>query len=186
MNLVLAPARRTSWRPSPAAWRCATAVVTDVTSQPVRPRSSVPPSTSTAVSTSCGQCRDLHRGEFAGGDLSGFLRLIDTNVGGVVRTVYAALEHMVRPGPATSSSPARSRATRRSTGSPSTARPSTPCTADPRPAASSWGPASGWRGGAGMVLNDLWNVSGDEEVAAGVAAGAGLRSETWPTRSSTC
>ena len=28
-----------------------------------------------------------------------------------------------------------------------------------------------------MVLNDLWNVSGDEEVAAGVAAGTGLRSE---------
>jgi ribitol 2-dehydrogenase len=39
---------------------------------------------------------------------------------------------------------------------------------------------SGVRVGAvapGMVLNDLWNVSGDEEVAAGVAAGAGLRSE---------
>ena len=158
----------------------ATAVVTDVTSQA---------STAALIRTAV----DLHGGidvvvanagiyiggEFAGGDLSGFLRLIDTNVGGVVRTVYAALEHMVPAGAGdiviTSSisghqaiywEPVYSASKHAVHGLTHALRRQLV--------------GSGVRVGAvapGMVLNDLWNVSGDEEVAAGVAAGAGLRSE---------
>ena len=114
-----------------------------------------------------------------GGDLSAFLRLIDTNVGGVVRTVYAALEHMVPAGAGdiviTSSisghqaiywEPVYSASKHAVHGLTHALRRQLV--------------GSGVRVGAvapGMVLNDLWNVSGDEEVAAGVAAGAGLRSE---------
>ena len=101
-------------------------------------------------------------GEFAGGDLSGFLRLIDTNVGGVVRTVYAALEHMVPAGAGdiviTSSISGHQ--------------------------AIYWEPVySASKHAVHGLTHALrrqlvgWNVSGDEEVAAGVAAGAGLRSE---------
>ena len=158
----------------------ATSVVTDVTSQA---------STAALIRTAV----DLHGGidvvvanagiyiggEFAGGDLSGFLRLIDTNVGGVVRTVYAALEHMVPAGAGdiviTSSisghqaiywEPVYSASKHAVHGLTHALRRQLV--------------GSGVRVGAvapGMVLNDLWNVSGDEEVAAGVAAGAGLRSE---------
>jgi ribitol 2-dehydrogenase len=118
-------------------------------------------------------------GDFAGGDLHQFLRLIDTNVGGVIRTVHAALEHMVPAGTGdiviTSSISGHQ--------------------------AIYWEPVytaskhalqalthalrrqlvgTGVRVGAvapGMVLNDLWKVSGDAAVEAGVAAGTGLRSE---------
>jgi ribitol 2-dehydrogenase len=158
----------------------ATAVVTDVTSQA---------STAALIRAAV----DLHGGidvvvanagiyiggEFAGGDLSGFLQLIDTNVGGVVRTVYAALEHMVPAGAGdiviTSSisghqaiywEPVYSASKHAVHGLTHALRRQLV--------------GSGVRVGAvapGMVLNDLWNVSGDEEVAAGVAAGAGLRSE---------
>jgi ribitol 2-dehydrogenase len=158
----------------------ATAVVTDVTSQS---------STAALIRTAV----DLHGGidvvvanagiyiggEFAGGDLSAFLRLIDTNVGGVVRTVYAALEHMVPAGAGdiviTSSisghqaiywEPVYSASKHAVHGLTHALRRQLV--------------GSGVRVGAvapGMVLNDLWNVSGDEEVAVGVAAGAGLRSE---------
>ncbi len=158
----------------------ATAVVTDVTSQA---------STAALIAAAV----DLHGGidvvvanagiyiggEFAGGDLCGFLHLIDTNVGGVVRTVYAALEHMLPAGTGdiviTSSisghqaiywEPVYSASKHAVQGLAHALRRQLV--------------GSGIRVGAvapGMVLNDLWNVSGDEEVAAGVAAGAGLRSE---------
>lgn len=157
----------------------ATAVVTDVTSQA---------STAALIAAAV----DLHGGidvvvanagiyiggEFAGGDLCGFLHLIDTNVG-VVRTVYAALEHMLPAGTGdiviTSSisghqaiywEPVYSASKHAVQGLAHALRRQLV--------------GSGIRVGAvapGMVLNDLWNVSGDEEVAAGVAAGAGLRSE---------
>ncbi len=158
----------------------ATAVVTDVTSQD---------STAALIRAAV----DLHGGvdvvvanagiyiggEFAHGDLSAFLHLIDTNVGGVVRTVYAALEHMVPAGAGdiviTSSisghqaiywEPVYSASKHAVHGLTHALRRQLV--------------GSGVRVGSvapGMVLNDLWDVSGDEEVAAGVAAGAGLRSE---------
>jgi ribitol 2-dehydrogenase len=118
-------------------------------------------------------------GDFAAGDLGELLGLIDTNVGGVVRTVHAALEHMIPAGrgdivitssvsghqvidwePVYSASKhavhALTHAVRRQlTG-------------------------TGVRIGSvapGVVLNDIWKVTDEAAVAAGVAAGTGLRSE---------
>jgi ribitol 2-dehydrogenase len=118
-------------------------------------------------------------GDFADADLAGLLGLIDTNVGGVVRTVHAALKHMIPAGsgdivitssvsghqvidwePVYSASKhavhALTHALRRQlTG-------------------------TGVRIGSvapGIVLNDLWKVTDATAVADGVAAGTGLRSE---------
>lgn len=118
-------------------------------------------------------------GEFAGGDLARFVHLINTNVGGVIRTVHAALEHMVPAGTGdiviTSSvsghqaiywEPVYSASKHAVHGLAHALRRQLV--------------GSGVRVGAvapGMVLNDLWDVSGEEAVAAGVAAGTGLRSE---------
>jgi ribitol 2-dehydrogenase len=158
----------------------ATAVVTDVTSQ-----ASTTALVRAAVELHGGidvmvaNAGTYMGGEFAGGDLSGFLQLIDTNVGGVVRSVYAALEHMVRAGTGdiviTSSisghqaiywEPVYSASKHAVHGLTHALRRQLV--------------GSGIRVGAvapGMVLNDLWKVNDEEEVAAGVAAGAGLRSE---------
>jgi ribitol 2-dehydrogenase len=118
-------------------------------------------------------------GEFAGGDLQEFLHLIDTNVGGVIRTVHAALEHMVPAGagdivitgsisgyqtihwePVYTASKhalqALTQAVRRQL------------------------VGTGVRLGAvapGLVLNQLWGVTDEAAVAAGAAAGTALRSE---------
>jgi ribitol 2-dehydrogenase len=118
-------------------------------------------------------------GEFAGGNLDEFLHLINTNVGGVIRTVHAALEHMVPAGTGdiiiTSSisghqavywEPVYSASKHAVHGLTHALRRQLV--------------GSGVRVGAvapGMVLNDLWKVSGEEAVRAGVAAGTGLRSE---------
>jgi ribitol 2-dehydrogenase len=118
-------------------------------------------------------------GDFAGGDLAASLALVDTNVGGVLRSVHAALEHMVPAGsgdivitssvsghqaiywePVYSASKHAVQALlhgvrRQLTG-------------------------SGVRIGAvapGVVLNDLWQVTDADAVAEGVAGGTGLRSE---------
>jgi ribitol 2-dehydrogenase len=118
-------------------------------------------------------------GDFATADLRELLRLIDTNVGGVVRAIHAALQHMIPAGagdivvtssvsghqaihwePVYSASKhavqALSHGLRRQlTG-------------------------TGVRIGAiapGVVLNDLWQVTDADAVAAGVAAGTGLTSE---------
>ncbi len=118
-------------------------------------------------------------GEFAGGDLHQFLHLINTNVGGVIRAVHAALEHMVPAGTGdiviTSSvsghqaiywEPVYSASKHAVHGLTHALRRQLV--------------GSGVRVGAvapGMVLNDLWDVSGEEAIAAGVSAGTGLRSE---------
>jgi ribitol 2-dehydrogenase len=157
-----------------------TAVVTDVTSDA---------STAALIRTAI----DLHGGidvvvanagvyiggEFAGGDLRGFLDLIDTNVGGVIRTVHAALEHMLPAGSGdiviTSSvsgyqpiywEPVYSASKHAIRALTHTLRRQLVGT--------------GVRVGAvapGMVLNDIWKVTDDAAVEAGVAAGIGIRSE---------
>jgi ribitol 2-dehydrogenase len=118
-------------------------------------------------------------GDFTGADLAGLLGLMDTNVGGVLRTVHAALRHMIPAGsgdivitssvsghqviawePVYSASKHAVHALthgirRQLTG-------------------------TGVRIGSvapGVVLNDLWQVTDAAAVADGVAAGTGLRSE---------
>jgi ribitol 2-dehydrogenase len=118
-------------------------------------------------------------GDFVANDLTELLRLIDTNVGGVVRTIHASLKYMIAAGAGdivvTSSVSGHQ--------------------------AIHWEPAysaskhavqalthglrrqligTGVRIGAiapGVVLNDLWQVTDAAEVADGVAAGTGLTSE---------
>lgn len=118
-------------------------------------------------------------GDFEAGDLAAFDALLDTNVNGVVRSVHAALPWLRRAGggdvvvtssvsghqaihwePVYSASKHALQAfvhgIRRQLG------------------------GSGIRVGAvapGVVLNDLWQVHDEEAVAAGVAAGTGIRSE---------
>jgi ribitol 2-dehydrogenase len=118
-------------------------------------------------------------GEFAGGDLHEFLHLIDTNVGGVIRTVHAALEHMVRAGTGdiviTSSISGHQAIYWEPVYTASKHAVQALTHALRRQLV-----GSGVRVGAvapGIVLNDLWKVSDDEAVAAGVEAGTGLRSE---------
>ena|SRR5688572_25756033 len=118
-------------------------------------------------------------GDFVANDLTQLLRLIDTNVGGVVRTIHTALTHMVAAGAGdiviTSSVSGHQ--------------------------AIHWEPVysaskhavqalthglrrqligTGVRIGAiapGVVLNDLWQVTDAAAVTDGVAAGTGLTSE---------
>jgi ribitol 2-dehydrogenase len=118
-------------------------------------------------------------GDFVASDLTQLLRLIDTNVGGVVRTTHAALKRMIDAGTGdivvTSSVSGHQ--------------------------SIHWEPAysaskhavqalthglrrqligTGVRIGAvapGVVLNDLWQVTDAVAVADGVAAGTGLTSE---------
>lgn len=119
------------------------------------------------------------QGDFAAGELSGFVNLVDTNVNGVIRTVHGALEHMVPAGngdiiitssisghqaihwePVYSASKHALRALahglrRQLVG-------------------------SGVRLGSvapGMVLNELWQATDEAMVAERVAAGTALRSE---------
>jgi ribitol 2-dehydrogenase len=118
-------------------------------------------------------------GEFAGGDLHEFLNLIDTNVGGVIRTVHAALEHMVPAGSGdiviTSSISGHQAIYWEPVYTASKHAVQALTHALRRQLV-----GSGVRVGAvapGIVLNDLWKVSDGEAVAAGVEAGTGLRSE---------
>jgi ribitol 2-dehydrogenase len=118
-------------------------------------------------------------GDFVANDVTQLLSLIDTNVGGVVRTIHAALKYMIAAGKGdivvTSSVPGHQ--------------------------AIHWEPVysaskhavqalthtlrrqligTGVRIGAvapGVVLNDLWQVTDNAAVADGVAAGTGLTSE---------
>jgi ribitol 2-dehydrogenase len=158
----------------------ATAVVTDVMSE----------SATTALMSAA---VDLHGGidvlianagvyvggDFAGGDLQGYVELIDTNVSGVIRSVHAALAHMVPAGTGdiviTSSvsgyqaihwEPVYSASKHALQALTHTLRRQLVGT--------------GVRVGSvapGIVLNALWDVTGEDTVAAGVAAGTGLRSE---------
>jgi ribitol 2-dehydrogenase len=118
-------------------------------------------------------------GDFVANDLTELLRLLDTNVGGVVRTIHASLKYMIAAGAGdivvTSSVSGHQ--------------------------ALAWEPVysaskhavqalthtlrrqligTGVRIGAvapGVVLNDLWQVTDANAVADGVAAGTGLTSE---------
>jgi ribitol 2-dehydrogenase len=118
-------------------------------------------------------------GEFAGGDLDRFLDLIDTNVGGVIRTVHAALGHMVAAGTGD--------IVMVSSVSGHQAIYWEPVYTASKHALQALAHAlrrqlvgTGVRVGAvapGVVLNDLWRNAGDAAVTAGAAAGTGLRSE---------
>jgi len=118
-------------------------------------------------------------GDFVANDLTELLRLLDTNVGGVVRTIHASLKYMIAAGAGdivvTSSVSGHQ--------------------------ALAWEPVysaskhavqalthtlrrqligTGVRIGAvapGVVLNDLWQVTDADAVADGVTAGTGLTSE---------
>jgi ribitol 2-dehydrogenase len=118
-------------------------------------------------------------GDFADADLAELLGLIETNVGGVVRTVHAALKYMVPAG---------------SGDIVITSSVSGHQVIDWEPVYSASKHAvhalahglrrqltgTGVRIGSvapGIVLNDLWKVTDATAVADGVAAGTGLRSE---------
>jgi ribitol 2-dehydrogenase len=118
-------------------------------------------------------------GDFAGGDLAASLALVSTNVGGVLSSVHAALEHMVPAGsgdivitssvsghqaiywePVYSASKHAVQALMHGVRRQLVGR--------------------GVRIGSvapGVVLNDLWQVTDADAVADGVAGGTGLRSE---------
>ena len=118
-------------------------------------------------------------GDFADADPAELLGLIDTNVGGIVRTVHAALRHMIPAG----------------TGNivvTSSVSGHQVIAWEPVYSASKHAVhalthgirrqliGTGVRIGSvapGVVLNDLWKVTDATAVAAGVAAGTGLRSE---------
>ena len=118
-------------------------------------------------------------GDFVANDVTQFLRLIDTNVGGVVRTIHAALKYMIAAGTGdvvvTSSvsghqaihwEPVYSASKHAVQALTHTLRRQLIGT--------------GVRIGAvapGVVLNDLWQVTDTAAVADGVATGTGLTSE---------
>ena len=118
-------------------------------------------------------------GDFAAADPAELLALIDTNVGGIVRTVHAALRHMIPAGSGDiviTSSVA---------GHQVIAWEPVYSAAKHAVHALTHGirrqlTGTGGRIGSiapGVVLNDLWKVTDATAVAAGVAAGTGLRSE---------
>jgi len=118
-------------------------------------------------------------GDFVANDVTQFLRLIDTNIGGVVRTIHAALKYMIAAGTGdivvTSSvsghqaihwEPVYSASKHAVQALTHTLRRQLIGT--------------GVRIGAvapGVVLNDLWQVTDTAAVADGVATGTGLTSE---------
>jgi ribitol 2-dehydrogenase len=118
-------------------------------------------------------------GDFVANDLTELLRLIDTNVGGVVRTIHTSLKYMIAAGAGdivvTSSvsghqsihwEPVYSASKHAVQALTHTLRRQLIGT--------------GVRIGAvapGVVLNDLWRVTDSAAVANGVAAGTGLTSE---------
>jgi ribitol 2-dehydrogenase len=118
-------------------------------------------------------------GDFVDNDLTQLLQLIDTNVGGVVRTIHASLKYMIAAGAGdivvTSSvsghqalhwEPVYSASKHAVQALTHTLRRQLIGT--------------GVRIGAvapGVVLNDLWQVTDSAAVADGVAAGTGLTSE---------
>ena len=118
-------------------------------------------------------------GGFADADPAELLGLIDTNVGGVVRAVHAALRHMIPAG--------RGDIVITSSVSGHQVVPWEPVYSASKHAVHALAhgirqqlTGTGVRIGSvapGVVLNDLWKVTDAAAVAAGVAAGTGLRSE---------
>lgn len=118
-------------------------------------------------------------GDFAAADPVDLLGLIDTNVGGVVRTVHAALKHMIPAGSGdiviTSSVAGHQVIAWEPVYSASKHAVHALTHGVRRQLA-----GTGVRIGSvapGVVLNDLWKVTDATAVADGVAAGTGLRSE---------
>jgi ribitol 2-dehydrogenase len=118
-------------------------------------------------------------GDFAAGDLAEQLALINTNVGGVLRTVHAALKYMLPAGSGdivvTSSVSGHQAIYWEPVYSASKHAVQALAHGVRRQLV-----GTGVRIGAvapGVVLNDLWKVTDAAAVAEGVAAGTGIRSE---------
>jgi ribitol 2-dehydrogenase len=118
-------------------------------------------------------------GDFAAGDLAEALALISTNVGGVLSSVHAALQHMIPAGSGDiviTSSVSGHQAIYWEPVYSASKHAVQALTHGVRRQLT----GSGVRIGSvapGVVLNDLWQVTDADAVADGVAAGTGLRSE---------
>jgi ribitol 2-dehydrogenase len=117
-------------------------------------------------------------GDFAAGDLAEQLALIDTNVGGVVRTVHAALKHMIPAGSGDiviTSSVSGHQAIYWEPVYSASKHAVHALTHGVRRQLVGTGVRIG-SVAPGVVLNDLWQVTNADAVAEGVAAGTGIRS----------
>jgi ribitol 2-dehydrogenase len=118
-------------------------------------------------------------GDFVANDLTALLRLIDTNVGGVVRTIHAALKYMIDAGTGdivVTSSVSGHQALHWEPVYSASKHAVQALTHGLRRQLI----GTGVRLGAvapGVVLNDLWQVTDAAAVADGVAVGTGLTSE---------
>jgi ribitol 2-dehydrogenase len=118
-------------------------------------------------------------GDFVASDLTQLLRLLDTNVGGVMRTIHAALQHMIDAGAGdivVTSSVSGHQAIHWEPVYSASKHAVQALTHGLRRQLI----GTGVRIGAvapGVVLNDLWQVTDAAAVADGVAGGTGLTSE---------
>lgn len=118
-------------------------------------------------------------GDFVASDLTQLLRLLDTNVGGVMRTIHAALKHMIDAGTGdivVTSSVSGHQAIHWEPVYSASKHAVQALTHGLRRQLIE----TGVRIGAvapGVVLNDLWQVNDAAAVADGVAGGTGLTSE---------
>ena len=118
-------------------------------------------------------------GDFVASDLTQLLRLIDTNVGGVVRTIHASLKYMIAAGVGdiiVTSSVSGHQSIHWEPVYSASKHAVQALTHGLRRQLI----GTGVRIGAvapGVVLNDLWQVTDAAAVADGVAAGTGLTSE---------
>jgi ribitol 2-dehydrogenase len=118
-------------------------------------------------------------GDFVANDVTQLLRLIDTNVGGVVRTIHAALKYMTAAGTGdivVTSSVSGHQSIHWEPVYSASKHAVQALTHGLRRQLI----GTGVRIGAvapGVVLNDLWQVTDAAAVAEGVAAGTGLTSE---------
>jgi ribitol 2-dehydrogenase len=118
-------------------------------------------------------------GDFADADLAGLLGLMDTNVGGVLRTVHAALRHMIPAGSGDiviTSSVSGHQVIAWEPVYSASKHAVHALTHGVRRQLTGTGVRIG-SVAPGVVLNDLWQVTDAAAVADGVAAGTGLRSE---------
>jgi ribitol 2-dehydrogenase len=118
-------------------------------------------------------------GDFADADPAELLALIDTNVGGIVRTVHATLTHMIPAGTGNiviTSSVAGHQVTYWEPVYSASKHAVHALTHGIRRQLIGTGVRIG-SVAPGVVLNDLWKVTDAAAVAAGVAAGTGVRSE---------
>jgi ribitol 2-dehydrogenase len=118
-------------------------------------------------------------GDFADADPAELLALIDTNVGGIVRTVHAALTHMIPAGTGkivVTGSVAGHQVTYWEPVYSASKHAVHALTHGIRRQLIGTGVRIG-SVAPGVVLNDLWKVTDAAAVEAGVAAGTGVRSE---------